>query len=158
MAEIVGGKKLALALQAIEQKITRGGVLKVGFFENATYPAKAPRKGQKQAPPLHVAQVAFWNEFGTSRTPARPFFRTTIAQQSATWGDKLGKAVVYYGYDGEKALRALGQSMRDDLEASIQRWSVPGNAESTIRRKGFDKPLVHTAVMSRAPDFEVSKS
>jgi hypothetical protein len=102
-----------------------------------------------------VAQVAFWNEFGTVRAPSRPFFRTTIAQQSGKWGDHLGKAVVAYDYDGPTALRALGQEMRDDIEASIQRWTDPPNAEATIARKGFDKPLVHTAVMVRSPDYEI---
>lgn len=136
-------------MQSIAQKVEKGGVLRVGFLEGATYPAT------KSKPGLHVAQVAFWNEFGTSRAPPRPFFRTTIAKESATWGDNLGKAVVFYKYDGELALRAVGQAMRDDVEASIQRWTTPPNAPSTIARKGFDKPLIHTAVMLRSPDFEV---
>jgi hypothetical protein len=158
VVEVQGGKKLALALQSIEAKITRGGVLRVGFLEDAKYPAARVPRGTKQPPALPVAQVAFWNEFGTKRAPARPFFRTTVARESKKWGEQLGKAIVFYQYDGEKALRALGQSMRDDIEASIQRWTSPPNAEYTIRRKGFDKPLVHTGTMSRAPDFEIAKT
>lgn len=160
-------KKITIALQAIERKVSDGGVLRVGFLEDARYPAKAPSKkfsgkaspkgGVKSAPPLHVAQVAFWNEFGTKRAPARPFFRTTIAQESKKWGEHLGKAIKHYNYNGELALRAVGQEMRDDIEASIQRWTTPGNAAYTIRRKGFDKPLIHTSVMVRAPDFEIAK-
>lgn len=123
--------------------------MRVGFLESATYP------GAKGKPALHVAQVAFWNEFGTVRAPPRPFFRTTIAKESATWGENLGKAVAYYNYDGELALRAVGQAMRDDVEASIQRWTTPPNAPYTIAKKGFDKPLIHTAGMLRSPDFEV---
>lgn len=146
---VVGGKKLTLALQSIEKKITNAGVLRMGFLEGANYP------GGVNGAPLSIAQVAFWNEFGTVRIPARPAFRTTIAKQSKTWGDKLGKAVVATKYDGQKALALLGQSMRDDLEAEIAQWSTPGNAPSTIARKGFDKPLVHTGVMQRAPDYEV---
>lgn len=146
---VIGGKKLTLALASIEKKIVNGGVLRMGFLEGAKYPSGP--KGE----PLSVAQVAFWNEYGTIRAPARPAFRTTIAKQSKTWGDKLGKAVKYYNYDGQKALAALGQSMRDDLEAEIAQWSSPPNAPSTIARKGFNKPLVHTGVMQRAPDYEV---
>ncbi len=145
-------KKLQSALDALAQKVTRGGTLRVGFLEDAKYPAKA-----KSAPPLPVAQVAFWNEFGTSRAPPRPFFRTTIAQESKKWGETLGKALTHYNYDGDLALRVVGQEMRDDVEASIQRWTTPGNAPSTIANKGFDKVLVHTSVMLRAPDFEVVK-
>lgn len=144
--EVKGGLKFGIALDAIAQKITKGGALKVGFLAGATYPDGTA-----------VAQVAFWNEFGTVRAPSRPFFRTTIAKESPEWGDKLAKAVVYYNYDGAAALRALGQSMRDDLEASIIRWSTPPNAPRTIARKGFNKPLVHTGDMAKAPDFELTE-
>jgi hypothetical protein len=144
-------KKLDLALKSIEDKITNGGVLRMGFLEKATYPA-----GEKGAA-LPVAQVAFWNEFGTTRTPARPFFRDTIAKQSKTWGDNLAAALIATNYDGQKALALLGQSMRDDLENSIAQFSLRGNAPSTIKAKGFDKELVDTGVMQRATDYEVSK-
>lgn len=166
-------KKIRIALEAIAKKVESGGTLRVGFLEDAKYPAKAAAQlASKQkfsakvhrqilanaaGPALSVAQVAFWNEFGTKRAPSRPFFRTTIAQESKRWGETLGKAIKYYNYDGDLALRAVGQMMRDDVEASIQRWTTPGNAPYTIRRKGFDKPLVHTSVMVRAPDFEIVK-
>jgi hypothetical protein len=147
--KVIGGKKLNLALKSIEDKIVNAGVLRVGFLEKSTYPAT------KKGPSLHVAQVAFWNEFGTTRIPARPFFRTTIQRQSTDWGDKLGKAVKATNYDGQKALALLGQSMRDDVENAIAQWSAPGNAPSTIKAKGFDKALVDTGTMQRAVDYEV---
>ncbi len=147
---VIGGKKLALALKAIEHKIVNAGVLRVGFLEKSTYPSKA---GKGAA--LPVAQVAFWNEFGTVRAPARPFFRTTIQKQSPTWGDRLGKAVKATHYDGQKALALLGQSMRDDVENAIAAWASPPNAPATIARKGFDKPLIDTGTMQRAVDYEV---
>lgn len=148
--QVLGGKKLSLALKSIEAKIVNAGVLRVGFLENSRYLAKG-----KKGAALNVAQVAFWNEFGTVRSPPRPFFRTTIARESKTWGDKLGKAVVATNYDGQKALALLGQSMRDDVESAIAQWAAPRNAPSTIARKGFDKPLVDTGVMQRAVDYEV---
>jgi len=101
------------------------------------------------------AQKAFWAEYGTTTAPSRPAFRTTIAQQSPSWGKKLGIAVKATNYDGQKSLALLGQSMRDDLESSIAQWSSPPNAPSTIARKGFDKPLVDKGDMQRAPDYEV---
>jgi hypothetical protein len=147
---VIGGKRLTLALKSIEDKIVNAGVLRVGFLEGARYPAKKGKGGA-----LNVAQVAFWNEFGTVRAPPRPFFRTTIQKQSPTWGNRLGAAVKATNYDGQKALALLGQSMRDDVESSIAQWASPGNAPSTIARKGFDKPLVDTGVMQRAVDYEV---
>ncbi len=150
--KVIGGKKLALALGSLEKKITSGGVLRVGFLEKSRYPAG------KNGESMHVAQVAFWNEFGTIRTPSRPFFRTTITRESPTWGDKLSKAIVATDYNGEAALRLLGQSMRDDIENAIAQWSSPGNAPSTVKKKGFDKPLIDTGVMQRAVDYEVVQS
>jgi len=145
--------KLKIALDSIADKITNGGTLRMGFLADAKYPAG---KDIEHAG-LHVAQVAFWNEFGTSRAPARPAFRTTIADNTKRWSDVLAATLPAVDYDGETALRTLGQVMRDDLENSIATWSTPGNAPSTIARKGFDKPLVDTGVMQRAPDFEVVK-
>jgi hypothetical protein len=157
--KVIGGKKLSLALGALEKKITSGGVLRVGFLENAKYPAKPPSKRSKanNAQPLNVATVAFWNEFGTSRSPSRPFFRNTIKRESPMWGEKLGKAVIATGYNGEAALRLLGQSVRDDIESEIAQWPAD-NAKSTEAAKGFNKGLVDTGVMQRAVDYEVVKS
>jgi hypothetical protein len=161
---VIGGKKLTLALQALEKKITNAGVLRMGFLEGATYPQKTNARflkavgsnaAPKVQPVLSIAQVAFWNEYGTTTAPARPAFRTTIQRHSKEWGDRLGKAVKVMNYDGQKALALLGQSMRDDLENEIAQWTSPGNAALTIKIKGFDKPLVDSGDMQRAPDYEV---
>ncbi len=161
---VVGGKKLSLALQAIEHKITNAGVLRMGFLEGAKYPeatnarflkAIGSKATPKVTPSISIAQAAFWNEYGTVRAPARPAFRTTIQQKSGEWGDKLSKAVVATGYDGQKSLAMVGQAMRDDLENMIAQWSSPPNSPFTVKIKGFDKPLVDRGLMQRAPDFEV---
>ena len=161
---VVGGKKLDLALRALEKKITSGGVLRMGFLEGAKYPERTNKRflkavGSKATPKvlpeMSIAQAAFWNEYGTKTAPARPAFRTTIARKSKEWGEKLGKAVVATDYDGRKALALLGQDMRDDLENAIAQWSAPANAPLTVKIKGFDKPLVDSGDMQRAPDYEV---
>lgn len=143
--EIKGGARTAKVLAEIAERATRGGALKVGFLAGRTYPNGLP-----------VALVAFWNEFGTKRAPPRPFFRTTIATESKRWGDILAAAIIHYNYDGAQALRALGTEMSDDITASIQRWTTPPNAASTIARKGFNKPLVHTRVLVDSPNYELT--
>lgn len=161
---VVGGLKLDIALRAIEKKITSGGVLRMGFLEGARYPERTNARflkavGSKATPTvvpsIPIAQAAFWDEYGTSRAPARPAFRTTIAKKSKEWGAKLGKAIIATGYDGRKALALLGQDMRDDLENAIAQWSSPANSPLTVKIKGFDKPLVDSGDMQRAPDYEV---
>ena len=143
--KVIGGKKLDLALKSLEQKIVNRGVLRVGFLEKSKYPDGTP-----------IAQVAFWNEFGTIRSPSRPFFRTTIQRKSPEWGKRLSAILPSVNFDGPKALALLGVSMRDDVENAIAQWSAPPNAPSTIKRKGFDKPLVDKGLMQRAVDYEVA--
>lgn len=151
--EVTGGKKLKLALLAMEKKLSRPGVLRVGFQDGATYPpstnakflkAVGSKAKPKENPILSIAQVAWWNEFGTKTAPSRPFFRTTIAKRSKEWSKVLQAALKSTDYDGIAALNILGEAMVDDVTNSIAQWSDPPNAPLTIKIKGFDKPLLGT--------------
>lgn len=144
MATLKGGEKLEKALAAISDKMS--GTLRVGFLEGATYPDGTS-----------VAQVAFWNEYGTTSAPARPFFRTMINRESPGWAILLGKAAEHYNYDGPTVLKFMGVKVAEDLQSSITGWQDPPNAKSTIRIKGFNKPLVHTNHMHDSVDFEVKE-
>ena len=143
MAVLSGGDSIAKALSAIGQKMS--GSLTVGFMNGATYP-----DGVK------VAQVAFWNEFGTTTSPSRPFFRKMIADESPGWGALVARAAAYYNSDGATILNFMGEKIAEDLQQSIVGWQDPRNAASTIARKGFDKPLVDTGDMSRSITYEVA--
>lgn len=145
--KIKGGGNLAKNLQAIARKMS-GGAVRVGFLENATYPSAA---GEKT---LHVAQVAFWNEFGTVRAPARPFFRNMVADQSPQWGAKFAKIVQASGLNNRRALGLMGEHIKDELVKAIVDWPAD-NAPSTVAKKGFNKGLIDTGVMQRAPAYEI---
>ena len=149
--KVTGGSKLINFLQSMQADIGGASAVRVGFLENATYPAK-PKQAQ-----LHVAQVAFWNEFGTVRAPARPFFRGMIREDQEHWGDDLGKHLRDSDYDSSRALGLLGTEIKDALTNKIATWPAD-NAPSTIARKGFDKGLIDSGVMQRSTDFEVLKS
>src|SRR5271154_1551742 len=105
-SQVKGGDKLQKYLFTVAQRLGTGGVVRVGFLEGAMYPfqdkasrlragvarlnATGPRKPGTRAivgprkqtltAPLSVATVAFWNNFGTSNAPARPFFSDMIAE------------------------------------------------------------------------------
>lgn len=156
--EIIGGHKFAIALQALAHKITNGGSLKVGFLAGATYPAgdnsaflKAvgSKAAPKPTPSLPVAQVAFWNEFGTKRAKARPAVRNTISDKAESWGTGLAKLVVATGYDGEKSLTLLGIQMVNDIKETINRWPAD-NRPLTVKIKGFNHGLIHNKIMRDA--------
>lgn len=172
-ASVQGGSALARHLMEIEKRLGRGASLRVGFLEGATYPASAANKvaarkrvgkqtqGQFQnefgssRPGLPVATVAFWNEYGTARSPARPFFRAMVERKSPRWGVTLGNVLRKTDYDAEKAMALMGEEIRGQLRESIKNWSSPPNAAQTVERKGFNKPLIDTAVMLRSADYQV---
>jgi hypothetical protein len=143
MAVLTGGSKIEKALSDIAEKMS--GSVNVGFLAGATYPDTG----------IPVAQVAFWNEFGTTSIPARPFFRTMISRESPGWGALLTRAATHYHYDGASVLQFMGVKISEQLQQSIVDWKDPPNAESTIRAKGFNKPLIHTSHMQNSVDFEV---
>lgn len=138
-----GGDKLQAALSKMAEGL-EGGSLKVGVLEGATYPDGMP-----------VAQVGFWNEYGTINAPSRPFFRTAIDNKTGEWVSTFGKALKAYEMDSGKALNALGMKMAEDVSQSVVGWQTPANAPYTIKKKGFNKPLIETGHLSRSIDYEV---
>jgi hypothetical protein len=152
--ELTGGTQLARAFQIATRYLQKGASVKVGFLEGVHYSDTHPIRGTARKP-LLVALVAFWNEFGTTRAPARPFFRTTIAKKSSEWGTILGKAMVYYKGDSGKALAALGTVMQSDIRSSIVNWSTPPNAPRTVKIKGFNDPLIDDGTMQRVVNYKV---
>lgn len=144
MAFFSGGKKLSAALGKIADKAS--GSVNVGFLKGATYPDGTS-----------VAQVAFWNEYGTSQNEMRPFFRTMIAVESFAWPDMMAKALKHYNYDGSMVMKLMGVKVSEELQQSIVGWRYPGNAPSTIAQKGFDNPLIDTSHMMNSVGFEVQQ-
>lgn len=137
--------------EAVERKLKEiaskmSGSLEVGFLENATYPDGTP-----------VAAVAFWNEFGTVNAPPRPFFRQMIAKESPTWAGKIAKLAVATDDDGPKVLALMGEDIDGALKQSINDFTSPALAQSTIDRKGFDKPLIDTSHMVNSTGYRVIK-
>lgn len=122
------------------------GAVEVGFLEGATYPDGTP-----------VAAVAYWNEYGTATAPPRPYFRTMIENEKSTWGPKLAAAYQHTGGDGEKAFRLVGEDIQGALIQSINDLTEPPLAQSTIDRKGFDKPLIETSHMINSTGVRVTK-
>src|SRR5690348_14910432 len=94
MVGFVGGNRLKAHLAGLAEKLGDGKVLRVGFLEGETYPDGT-----------NVAQVAFWNEYGTVKSPPRPFFRQMIAAKSPGWGAALAKNLTATDYNTELALK-----------------------------------------------------
>jgi hypothetical protein len=93
----------------------------------------------------------------TVTIPARPFFRSMIQKNKGDWPADLGKIIKAANYDSTVALGRLGKHVAEQLQESIRDFSEPGNAKSTIAKKGFDKPLVDSDHMLNSVDSEVQE-
>lgn len=183
---ISGGARLKVYLAAMQAAAGGAKQVRVGFLEDATYPEGdggarlkdaaerltdnqkidhpdwEPRLNAwaawqaKNQPVLHVAQVAFWNEFGTQTAPARSFFRSMITKESPQWGESLGNYLTSSEYNATRALGLMGTEIQDELKESINSWPAD-NAELTQHIKGFNRGLQDHAVMIRSVDHEVLK-
>jgi hypothetical protein len=112
-----------------------------------------------------IAEVAWFNEFGTTFKagrsggetviiPERPFLRWTLAEHDGYFPE-LGKALISAlrnpGRDHKKYLRAVGliaeQDIRDMITSATR---FEPNADSTIRKKGSDHPLIDIGLLRQA--------
>jgi hypothetical protein len=99
---------------------------------------------------LTVADVGFFNEFGTKFIPERPWMRgwfdankPRILKQMKI----LYQAVVDGRMKAKRALALLGEWVQAELRKSIIDLKSPPNALITILRKKSSNPLVDTGQM-----------
>lgn len=88
------------------------------------------------------AKKALYNEFGTDKIPARPFIRRGL--------DNIEKEL-------DKKPEQIGSKMVQNIKKAINNSDYPRNAVSTIKKKGFDFPLIDTRDMYNSLTFRVSK-
>lgn len=143
-----GAENLLKALENIANGMGNGYV-DVGFMENAPY-----------ADGAGVAEVAFANEFGvpSKGQPPRPFFRNMIEKEKDTWPEKMARMAGPANYDGEVILGLMGEDIKGALQQSINELVEPKLAQSTIDKKGFDKPLIDTGHMLNSITATVNKN
>lgn len=149
---MTGGKAAAAIIKAIGKRVGQSHV-RVGFLETAKYPAfrtqgTTPNRKTRQVKVLPVAQVAFWMNFGTKKSPPRPFFSNMIAKKSPNWGKAVGQILKHNDYDGDNALGLMGELMQGQLQQEIIDTNAPPNRPFTIEMKnGASKVLVDSGVM-----------
>lgn len=134
-----GGDALKAKLAEIARLATNAKEVRVGFLEGATYPNGTP-----------VALVAAVHNFGRW-----PFFSNMIAAKSPEWGPAMAALLKANNYDALRTLQLTGEAIAGQLRQAIVDTNSPALAPSTIRRKGFSKPLVETGQMLNSVDYEV---
>ena len=141
-----GGDKFRQRLAELAAQATTAKV-RVGIIEQANYDGS---DGES------VAQVAFWNEYGTATIPPRPFFRNTIAEHKDEWPKQAAEMLEANGGDVRQALADMGEVVAGQIKMTIQDFREPPNAAATVKQKGFDKPLINKGTLWDRIDCEVA--
>lgn len=146
MVKIVGGDKLTARLAEIAKHVSKPANLSVGFLEGSTYPDGTP-----------VPLVAAVQEFGapSRNIPPRPFFRNMVAEKSPEWPDAIATVLKAADYDATRTMMQVGEGIKGQLQQSIIDTNAPPLAPTTVKAKGFDKPLVDTGHLLRSIDYTV---
>lgn len=165
-------KQLEAKSDELKKTQVSAGLIKDGNKELADMPLSSKQHADNSFE--EVAAYAVYNEYGTSRIPARPFMRTAIARRGKAWTLYAAQIMQHTPLSAGAAFDAAGKLMASDIRASINQefgtW-IP-NAPRTIEKKtktrvGGDgsapdkmapPPLVDTGSMLHWISYKVDKS
>lgn len=112
-----------------------------------------------------IREYALYNELGTSKIPARPFFRTAVMFPEGKKAlikriDLEIKQIINKGKTAEQSLDSLGIYAKGRIIKSLKKGDWAENAISTKKRKikkdgSVKSPLVDSGSMVRAIDYEI---
>lgn len=128
-------KKLTKRLSESDQMVLVGVPKGAGVYEDG----------------LTIATIAAVNEFGSAdgHIPARPFLRPGVESRAEMYLRLVEKDLPDIT-DGKhpmsRLMKRLGELARDGVKQAINDTHKPPNAESTIRQKGSDHPLIDTGI------------
>lgn len=109
--------------------------------------------------PASMAEVAFWNEFGTDYIPERSFLRSTIDENQTKYFELDARLIggVFKGkLDLKRAMGLLGEEAKKDVQNKIRSGIEPANSELTIAMKrGSTKTLVDTGQLVQSITYEI---
>lgn len=136
--------------------------LLVGWFEDTKY-----------ADGIQVAAVAYQNEYGTDKIPARPFMRPAQMENENKWiriAEKKTAEAIEKGAGIDYILTALGVVAVGDIQKAISDVYSPPLAKYTIeqrlRKRGLSwdeltdtltKPLVDSGIMRSTVSFQIKE-
>ena len=138
VSEVKGGDGLDKKLAEIAARLGRGGALKVGFLEGATYPDGTS-----------VAMVAAIQNFGAPSRgiPPRPFFSNMVKEKSPGWPAQLAQILEATQMDLPASLALMGEGIAGQLRDAIIATSAPPLSPVTLmlrKMRSEDQGLVVT--------------
>lgn len=114
---------------------------------------------QKYEDGTSIAKVAAINEFGASDIPERPFMRQSFENHEGELQAACDAAqrLVSSGGSAEQALQQIGVVAKGLVQDEIVNGGFAPNAESTIKKKGSEQPLIDTGTMRQSVNFVVKR-
>lgn len=106
-----------------------------------------------------IAEVAAYNEFGSSDTPERPFMRQSFENHESELQaacDQVNRRLAQGG-SAEQALQQIGAVAKGLVQDEIVNGGFAPNAESTIKKKGSEQPLIDTGTMRQSVNFVIKR-
>lgn len=106
---------------------------------------------------VDMADIAMFNELGTSTSPPRPFLRQTVDDNKDkinTFCEQVAKEVAKGG-TAEAGLKKMGAFGVSLVQEKIVNGSFTPNAPATIEIKGSDKPLIDTGQMRQSVHYVI---
>jgi hypothetical protein len=126
------------------------------------YSVKVGIMGDDSIDGVSVVDIAVYNEFGTSRIPARPFMSKTYDENADT-ANKYIEHMAGAMIDGKMApmqvLKDIGLWYETKVKQTIRdakNWAEPNKA-STVKQKGSSSPLIDTGRMLGSVKYEIEK-
>ena len=147
---VSGGDRLGDKLRQIRERLQKNSGVLVGLpAGTGSYEDGAP-----------IAVIGAVHEFGSAdgTIPERSFLRVPLRQNAedfkSVWRAQISKVV-----EGElsmhQVMSQLGARAVAVSQEAISEGIAPGNAESTVKRKGSSKPLIDTGQLRQSITFIV---
>lgn len=111
------------------------------------------QRGDNHSSGAGMAEIAIYNEYGTSQNPARPFFRPTLHAHNPQIITAIRNVAVRQlqgGGNVDAEMMQVGTFAVNKIRAAIVSLRSPPNAASTIAMKGSSNPLIDTGQMRQS--------
>ena len=107
-----------------------------------------------------ILEYAIWNHYGTKHIPKRPFV-DLAADRNNNWQKYVDEALGNVT-DNNTSLRVeaekVGAIAVKDMKDIIENKEVPPpNKPSTIKKKGFDHPLIETGALLSKIKYKIDE-
>lgn len=135
------------ALRKELEKLQGGGYVLVGIHEDA---------GNADGSDLTMATLGAIQHYGNEDIPARPWLDVGLEQGNKEYLEIIEEGAAK-GLNQNQILEQVGVVAVGYVQQYITDLKTPPNAESTIKKKGSNNPLIDTGAMRQSVTYSVAK-